>query len=108
VTAFVNTLRVANEAPIVVGSADGELLHIRVQVADVWDAVTIDAAPDATVRDVKVRVLQELFPDSFPADQYVMKLRGIEILDENISIVDAGATNGSIFLIVDRRRRPVR
>jgi len=38
----------------------------------------------------------------------ILKLNGFEILDENVSIADTGATNGSTFLVTYRRRRPVR
>ena len=40
-----------------------------------------------------------------PADR---KLRGWEVLDEGASLADAGATDGSIFLLTHRRRRPVK
>ena len=39
---------------------------------------------------------------------YVMKLRGWEVLDEGQSVADVGAIDGSIFLLTNRRRRPVR
>lgn len=86
----------------------GEVLHLRAQVASIWDAIRIDAAPDATIREAKLAALDRLVPDSFPADQYVVKLRGFEVLDENLTVTDAGAKEGSIFLILDRRRRPIR
>jgi hypothetical protein len=34
--------------------------------------------------------------------------RGWEVLDEGQSIADVGALDGSIFLLTNRRRRPVR
>jgi hypothetical protein len=37
----------------------------------------------------------------------MVKLNGWEILDENAPISSTDARNGSIFLIADRRRRPV-
>ena len=40
--------------------------------------------------------------------QFVVKLNGFEVLDENVSVADSGATNGSTFLVSYRRRRPVR
>lgn len=105
---FVTTLRSGAAEPIRVGSGEGGTLHLRVQVASIWDAVRVDVTPDATVRDVKIAVLDQLVPDSFPSDQYVVKLRGLEVLDENAPVTDAGARDGSILLILDRRRRPVR
>lgn len=105
---FVTNLRSGSDEALRIGGAGGEVLHLRAQVASMWDAVRVDAAPDATIRELKTAVLAHLVPDSFPADQYVVKLRGFEVLDENASIAEAGGKNGSIFLILDRRRRPIR
>lgn len=105
---FVTNLRSGSEIPIRIGAAQGEVLRIRAQVASMWDAIRVDTSPDATVREVKLAALDRLVPDSFPPDQYVVKLRGIEVLDENATVAQAGALDGSIFLILDRRRRPVR
>jgi hypothetical protein len=105
---FVTNLRSGNDEPIRIGNADGEVFRLRAQVASMWDAVRVDAAPNATVRELKTAALERLVPDSFPADQYVVKLRGFEVLDENVTISEAGARDGSIFLILDRRRRPIR
>jgi hypothetical protein len=46
--------------------------------------------------------------DAEMAEDYVMKLAGWEVLDENLSLSAAGARSGSIFLLTSRRRRPVR
>ena len=105
---FVTNLRSGSDEALRIGSGDGDVLHLRAQVASMWDAVRVDAASDATVRDLKAATLAHLVPDSFPADQYVVKLRGFEVLDENVTLAEAGAKNGSIFLILDRRRRPIR
>lgn len=105
---FVTDLRRGNGEPVRIGRADGEVLHLRAQVASMWDAIRIDTAPDATIREVKLAALERLIPDSYPADQYVVKLSGFEILDENATVAEAGAVDGSIFLILDRRRRPIR
>ena len=42
-----------------------------------------------------------------PGD-FVLKLRGFEVLNEEVSLAEAGAVEGSIFLVTYRRRRPVR
>jgi hypothetical protein len=105
---FVTNLRSGTDEPIRIGKADGEVLRLRAQVASVWEAIRIDTAPDATIREVKLAALERLVPDSFPPDQYVVKLRGFEVLDENATVSEAGARDGSIFLILDRRRRPIR
>ena len=81
---------------------------VRVQVAEVWDAVRVSAPATEPVLAVKVAALEALFPQADYHDDYVVKLGGIEVLDENASVRDAGAQDGSIFLVASRRRRPVR
>jgi hypothetical protein len=105
-SAFVTALRTRRE-PIVVGAKSDRMLRLRAQVLEAWDAVRIDADPGEPVRTVKLRALEELYPDSYSADEFVVKLHGFEILDENVSLADAGVKDGSILLIADRRRRPV-
>lgn len=103
---FVAGLR-TRRAPIVIGEASDKSLRFRAQVLEAWDAVQIRANPNEPVRGVKLRALEELYPESFTPDEFVVKLHGFEILDENVSLADAGVKNGSILLIADRRRRPV-
>ncbi len=103
---FVTALRTPRE-PIVIGEKSDGMLRIRAQVLEAWDAVRIDASPAEPVRTVKVRALEALFPDSYAADEFVVKLHGFEILDETVSLADAGVKDGSILLIADRHRRPV-
>lgn len=103
---FVTALRTPRE-PIVIGEKSDGMLRLRAQVLEAWDAVRIDANPSEPVRTVKTRALDALYPDSHSADEFVVKLHGFEILDENISLADAGVKNGSILLVADRRRRPV-
>ena len=57
---------------------------------------------------VKVRALEALSPGADFHDEFGMKLAGWEVLDENVSLAEAGAVDGSIFLLTNRRRRPVR
>ena len=104
--AFVTTLRTPRE-PLVVGERSDGTLHLRAQVLEAWDAVRIDANPAKSVRTVKNRALEELYPDAHSGDEFVVKLHGFEILDESVALADAGVKDGSILLIADRRRRPV-
>ena len=83
-------------------------MSLRVQMAERWDTVRVDAPAGGPVLDVKLRALEALEPDAEPHEQYVLKLNGFEILDENASLADAGAVDGSTFLLTSRRRRPVR
>ncbi len=105
-TAFVSALR-ARQEPLVVGEKTDSMFLIRAQVLEAWDAIRIDANPSQPVRAVKLRALEELYPEAPSADEFVVKLHGFEVLDENVSLADAGVKNGSILLIADRRRRPV-
>lgn len=102
---FVQTVRARPDALQV--SGDGRTLRVRVQILELWDVVRVQAAESAAVLDVKRAVLAELLP---MADElnYVMKLRGIEVLDEGRTLAESGAIDGSIFLLSHRRRRPVR
>lgn len=102
---FVSGLRTQGQ-PLRLGKASPRDLHLRAQVLEAWDAVRIDADPEASVRSLKEMALRELAPD-VNIDEYVVKLHGWEILDESAPISATPAINGSIFLISDRRRRPV-
>ena|SRR5437762_5548173 len=106
VTPFVSSLR-AQGAPLKLGSDAGDVLHLRAQVLEAWDAVRVDADPMESVKSLKELALKALCPDVRNADEYVVKLHGFEILDESAPISSTAAKNGSIFLITDRRRRPV-
>jgi len=89
-------------------SADEPVLHIRVQVMDLWDSVRVDAPPTETVLSVKSAALAALYPDGADPDDLVVRLHGYEILDEAQSLSEVGVRDGSILLLVARRRRPVR
>lgn len=82
-------------------------MKVRAQVLEAWDAVRIDADPSASVRSLKQLALRELFPENIPDEEFVVKLNGFELLDEDAPLSATGARNGSTFLIADRRRRPV-
>lgn len=82
-------------------------MKVRAQVLEAWDAIRIDADPSATVRSLKQLALRELYPENIPDEEFVVKLNGFEMLDEDAPLSATGARNGSTFLITDRRRRPV-
>jgi hypothetical protein len=87
---------------------DGSTITVRVQVAEVWDAVRVAASPSARVIEVKRRALAELLREDHAGQDYVVKLRGHEVLDETVSLQDAGVRDGSTLLVTNRRRCPVR
>lgn len=104
---FVNELRTGDDV-IRVGGGNGGVLHIRVQAAELWDALRIDAAATASLGSVKNAALVRFFPNGAIPDDFVVKLRGFEILDEDKGIADCGVRDGSTLLLARRRRRPVK
>lgn len=88
--------------------AGAGVLSLRVEMPEVWDVARVDAAPTEPVLAVKVHALAALYPKARSHEDFVIKLRGNEIFDEGQSLADAGARDGSIFLLTHRRRRPVR
>jgi len=103
---FVASLRTSGST-IPVGAPGASPITVRVEVPERWDVALLSVASTASVSDVKRAALRFVSPDDDAAD-YVIKLRGFEVLDENLSLADAGARDGSIFLMTHRRRRPVR
>lgn len=103
---FVATLRSRAEG-IRLAPPGVPTIVVRVEVPELWDVVRIEVAPSEAVLALKVAALSALNPR---ADQrhYVMKLRGFEVLDEHQTLTQIGAIDGSIFLLTNRRRRPVR
>jgi hypothetical protein len=103
---FANSLRA--QSTVRLGGDGQESMTVRVQVAEVWDAVRVQAPPTEPLLAVKVAALEALYPQGEFHEDFVMKLRGFEVLDENASLADSGAQDGSTFLLAHRRRRPVR
>ena len=106
-TPFVAQLRVRPDT-VRLGTAAEPVITLRVQVAEIWDTIRIDAPPDTPVSVIKQRALDAFLPDAPHAEEFMTKLNGWEVLDENVSVAEAGAVSGSTFLLHYRRRRPVR
>lgn len=106
-TPFVTQLRTRRD--VLQLAADGAaVITVRVEMPEVWDTIAAVVSPDEPVIALKLRALDALFPDGELQEDFVLKLRGWEVLDERASLAAAGAVNGSIFLLTHRRRRPVR
>lgn len=105
---FVTTLRTQPTAIRLASAHATSVWTVRVQCAEVWDAVKVEVLAETRVRDVKQAAMAQLVPDVDDIDGFVVKLNGFEVLDENVSVHLAGAQDGSTFLIMSRRRRPVR
>ena len=104
---FANSLR-ARTGDIVLAEAGPGSIRVRVEMPEVWDAVRVVAGPAEPVLTVKVKALDALFPAAEFHQEFVVKFRGWEILDESVTLADAGVVDGSILLVTYRRRRPVR
>jgi hypothetical protein len=95
-----NTIRLARE---------GEpTITVRVQSLEAWDAVRFAVAPSMPTRELKLRALEELAPGTSHPEDFVLKLRGWEVLDEGAPLSEIGMQDGSILLLTSRRKRPVR
>lgn len=104
---FVTGLR-ARQGTIRLAPEGASTITIRVEMPEVWDVVRIACEPTQSVLAVKVAALEALFPEAEMHEDFVLKLRGWEILDESAPLGEAGVVDGSILLLTHRRRRPVR
>jgi hypothetical protein len=106
---FANQLRVTDDVVVLGPPATGVArILLRVQMPEVWSAVKIDAAADAAVSELKAAALKALYGDTAQPSEFLLKLNGLEVLDEAQSVASSGAKNGSTFLLTVRLRRPVR
>lgn len=105
---FTSTLRTRG-APLLLGDAGAPgAITVRVEMPEVWDVRAAIVSPSAAVVTLKQRALAELFPQAASHEDFVVKLRGWEILDEHATLADVGVEDGSILLLTHRRRRAVR
>ena len=90
-------------------TAVGGRLLIRVMVPEVWDQVTLSVDPDTTVAGLKRLALERA--RARPAeglDDYLVKFRGGAVLDEGQTVAALGARNNAAFIVLSKRRQPVR
>ena len=105
---FVAQLRTRGST-IELASPGSGAMTVRVEMPEVWDVVRVHASPDERAVTVKRRALEVLMPGAeLRDDDFVLKLNGWEVLDETASLAATGALDGSIFLVTNRKRRPVR
>ena len=83
-------------------------MTLKVTVAETWQTVMIDGAPDQTVASVKSRALATENIALSKASNYEVKFGGAPVRDESRTLQALGATDGSPFIILSKRRRPVR
>lgn len=104
---FVAQLRARGDA-IQIAEVGAPSITVRVEMPEQWDTVKAIIAPGDTIMSLKGRALEELRPTGEPHTDFVLKLRGFEVLDEYATLAEAGAKDGSCFLLTYRRRRAVR
>ena len=104
---FVTQLRTRGDA-LQLAKAGESSITVRVEMPEVWNTVNVVVSTTQRVVDVKIAALKALYPVDSNHEDFVLKFRGWEVLDENETIAAAGATGGSIFLLTHRRRRAVR
>ncbi len=93
---------------VAVGDSGGDRLGVRVQFAEQWDTIACDVRADAPVIALKRDALARFgLGTAFPED-FVVKLHGSEVLNEQESVTASGALDGSTYFLAYRRRRPVR
>ena len=80
---------------------------LRVMVQDVWDEVRLPFEPARSVAELKRQALAVTRVRRDP-DEYLVKFRGAELLNEAGSLADAGVIPNANLIILPRRRRPVR
>ncbi|MGH9260038.1 MAG: hypothetical protein ACRD08_09115 [Acidimicrobiales bacterium] len=82
---------------------------VRVMVTDVWDHVVLSVEPGTPVAEVKRQALERaLRRSAVRVEDFVVKFRGAEVLDESIGVGALGAEANSPFIVLPARRRPVR
>ena len=94
--------------PVRIAPPDAPAITIRVEMPEVWDVIKVVCEPTQPMLAIKVAALAALYPEAEMHEDFVLKLRGWEILDESAPAGEAGVVDGSILLLTYRRRRPVR
>ena len=87
---FVTSLR-SRPGMLTLGDASRARITIRVQGVDRWDSIRVEVPPDESVLAVKLAALEVVYPDAEYHEDFAMKLGGIEVLDEEASLTEAGA-----------------
>lgn len=82
---------------------------VRVMVPDVWDHVALSVEAGTTVEALKRQALERVRArPGLDPDDYVVKFRGAAVLDEGLTLGALGARANSPFIVLLRRRQPVR
>lgn len=106
---IVNSLRARSGVLVLGADVDSPgAITIRVMMPERWETIAVRCDGDTPVLAVKRAALEAFGQPTRHAEDYVLKLRGFEVLDETAPVTVAGAREGSTLLLTYRRRRPVR
>jgi hypothetical protein len=82
---------------------------VRVMVTDVWDQVFLAVEPTMTVAQLKRQALaQALKRAPLRPEDYVVKFRGAQVLDESTTLAALGVVPNSALIVLPARRQAVR
>ncbi|UCD23056.1 MAG: hypothetical protein JSW51_08280 [Gemmatimonadota bacterium] len=80
---------------------------VRVWVEDVWDTVRIAVEPEWSVTKVKEEALREAIGTRADPAEYLVKLRGGLVLDEDASLSQLNVSHLTSLSVMAAKRRPV-
>lgn len=106
-SALINALR-SRRGVVALGPDGPGAITVRVQIPELWDAVTIRCAAGTSSLALKQATLDAFGERHGRVEDYILMLHGFEVLDESVAVTVAGAREGSTFLLTFRQRRPVR
>ena len=89
-------------------TAVGEKFAVRVMVTPAWDQVTVAVDEATPVAELKRRALEQALQRPVRVDEYIVKFRGAQVLDETIPLGALGAGPNVPFIVLPARRQPVR
>jgi len=89
-------------------TAVGEKFAVRVMVTPAWDQVTVAVDEATAVAELKRRALEKALQRPVRAEEYIVKFRGAQVLDETVSLGALGAGPNAPFIVLPARRQPVR
>jgi hypothetical protein len=89
-------------------TAVAEHFAVRVMVTEVWDQVFLAVEPRTTAAELKRKALEQALRRPVDPREYLLKFRGATVLDESTTLDGLGAGANAPFIILPRRRQPVR
>ncbi len=81
---------------------------VCVWVLTVWDAVRLEVTPDWTVSRLKAEALARATGTTVDPSAHLVKHRGAPLLDETQTLGALHVAAGAPFIVLPRRRQPVR